>query len=230
MNKRLNEKLLKDAFVEAMLRKYEREMEGCEESPICSPEHYEKISAIVGFDVTKPRRSKSVCSMRKKIVIIMIAAALALTGCVTGYIYRHEIGNFIEKFYHDHIEVWFDDNETQEAPNKIEKIYTLNYVPTGFTLVEHQINEINTYYRYQDSYGNTFVFEQNILNRTNQVIDNEKERSLIISQRHTQIYCTLIDNNYYYSWKNNLYILSINSTTEIHENELMNILNGIIEY
>ena len=48
--------LLRDALIEAMLREFDRDMEKCEESPICSPEHYKKMSEIVGFDVTKPRR------------------------------------------------------------------------------------------------------------------------------------------------------------------------------
>ena len=226
MNKRLNEKLLKDAFVEAMLRKYEREMEGCEESPICSPEHYKKMSEIVGFDVTKPRRSKQRISMRKKIVIIMIAAVLALTGCVTGYIYRHEIGNFIEEVYENYIKIYFDD-ETPTAPTEIEDVYTLTYVPKGYVLNKVEMKTILLYYQYVDESGNLLTFEQYVLKDLNQIVDSEDGNTSIIEYGEFIIYYKNIDNRCYYKFHNKSYAFSISAQRNLPEIEIKKMIEGL---
>jgi hypothetical protein len=134
MSKKTEKNLLRDAFVDAMLREVDRDLEKCEESPICSPEHYKRMSEILGFDVTKPRRKPKISTRTKIAIAIIAAAVVALTSCVAA-IYHRQIGNFMEKFYKDHIEVWFDNEEAKQSPEEIEDVYTLAYVPEGYKLV-----------------------------------------------------------------------------------------------
>ena len=221
----MNQKLFKDALVEAMLREFDRDMEHCEESPICSPEHYKRMSEIVGFDVTKPRRSKHKMSLRKRIIIFIIAAALALTGCVAA-IYHRQIGNFMEKFYKDHIEVWFDNEEANEPPKQIEEIYTLTYVPEGYELADKKESTTLLRYQYQNN-TKTISFEQYILFDTCHVVDLENGYTKIFEVESFTVYYKETNNINIYKWCNGIYAFSIYDRQSLSQDEIIKIINGL---
>lgn len=216
--------LLRDALIEAMLREFDRDMEKCEESPICSPEHYKKMSEIVGFDVTKPRRNPRM-SVRKKVIIFIIAAALALTGCVA--VFYRQIGNFMEKFYKDHIEVWFDNEEANEPPQEIEDVYTLTYVPEGFELVEQKENKIAVIYIFSKENGETFIFNQFLIENLNQMLDIEEGYTYIMIKDNLSIYFKNINNVNLYKWNNKQYAFSICTRCTLSEFEIKKIIDGL---
>ena len=224
--RKMNQKLFKDALVEAMLREFDRDMEHCEESPICSPEHYKRMSEIVGFDVTKPRRNKHKMSLRKRIIIFIIAAALALTGCVAAIYYR-QIGNFMEKFYKDHIEVWFDNEEANQPPKQIEDVYTLTYVPDGYELIHKEQNELWVSYHFKNNSDKLIIFEQWLFNDLNQVIDSEEGDSTTIRHKNFTIYCKNMNDSFYYRFYNEKYAFSISTRCILPEPEILKILDGL---
>ncbi len=221
MNKKTGNILLRDALIEAMLREFDRDMEKCEESPICSPEHYKKMSEIVGFDVTKPRRKPR---MRKKVIIFIIAAALALTGCVA--VFYRQIGNFIEEVYEKYIKVHFVE-ETPAAPTEIEDVYTLTYVPEGYKLAKQSINAIHIRQEYSNEAKDTIVFEQNAINSTICILDAEKGKTIFIEHKNILIYCKTIKDKYYYLWNTSFYQFSICSRYSLDEREIVKIIEGI---
>ena len=223
--RKMNQKLFKDALVEAMLREFDRDMEHCEESPICSPEHYKRMSEIVGFDVTKPRRNKHKMSLRKRIIIFIIAAALALTGCVAAIYYR-QIGNFIEEVYEKYIKVHFVD-ETPSAPSKIEDVYTLTYVPGGFELVYTETNFALAHYQYDNSTGENIIFEQYVLCDTCHVVDLEEGYTQTIQNKSFTVYYKNINDINIYKWNNGIYAFSICTTNSLSEAELIKLIDGL---
>lgn len=226
MSKKTEKNLLRDAFVDAMLREVDRDLEKCEESPICSPEHYKRMSEIVGFDVTKPRRKPKI-STRTKIAIAIIAAAIvALTSCVAA-IYHRQIGNFMEKFYKDHIEVWFDNEEANQPPEEIKDVYTLTYLPEGFKLIDKKANTIRVRNTYFNESGNKIIFEQNIFDSTSNILDSENGNSYIKLNNNIEIYYREIENKYYYKWTDTLYIFSLSTSHEFSLIELQNLINNM---
>lgn len=224
MKKKTGKILLRDALIDAMLREVDRDMEKCEESPICSPEHYRRMSEIVGFDVTKPRRKRRI-SARTKIAIIIIAAVVALTGCVAA-IYSRQIGNFIEEFYDKYIKVHFVD-ETTTSPTKIEDVYTLTYVPEGFELINSKITSAWTKFEYNNSLNETTVFEQYVLSDTCNLIDLEQGYTQAIQIDTLSIYHKKSDNVNVYKWKKDMYSFVICDRNSLSQSEIIKIINGL---
>ena len=224
MNKKTGNILLRDALIEAMLREFDRDMEKCEESPICSLEHYKKMSEIVGFDVTKPRR-KPIISTRTKIAIIIIAAALALTSCIA--IFYRQIGNFMEEVYEKYIKVHFVE-ETSNAPTEIEDVYTLSYVPEGYYLIEQEINESFIYHKYSNNFGGSILIVQSITNKTNMFLDSENGEATTIDHEQLSIYWRILENKNYYRWKYNEYSFSMCTHNTLPNIEVTKIIDGMI--
>lgn len=222
--RKINQKLFKDALVEAMLREFDRDMEHCEESPICSPEHYKRMSEIVGFDVTKPRRNKHKMSLRKRIIIFIIAAALALTGCVAAIYYR-QIGNFIEEVYEKYIKVHFVD-ETPSAPIEIEDVYTLTYVPEGYELVDRKESTSLLRYQYQNK-TKIISFEQYILFDTCHVVDLEDGYTQIFEGEALTVYYKELNNISIYKWSNGIYAFSIYDRQTLSQDEIIKMINSL---
>ena len=222
--KRTGKILLRDALIDAMLREFDRDMEKCEESPICSPEHYKKMSEIVGFDVTKPRR-KPIISTRTKIAIIIIAAALALTSCIA--IFHRQIGNFMEKFYKDHIEVWFDNEEANEPPQEIEDVYTLTYVPEGYELANLETTSVWAKYEYKNALNKAITIEQYILCDTYHIVDIEEGYTQLIKTDFLNVYYKYFDEKHIYKWNNGIYSFSICDRDCLPQSEIIKIVNGL---
>ena len=226
MSKKTEKNLLRDAFVDAMLREVDRDLEKCEESPICSPEHYKRMSEIVGFDVTKPRRKPKISTRTKIAIAIIAAAVVALTSCVAA-IYHRQIGNFIEEFYEKYIKVHSAD-ETTTAPTEIEDVYTLTYLPDGYELIEKEINESFVFHKYRNNFGDLIIFVQSINNKTNLFVDSENGDTTIIYQPNLSVYLRTIENKNYYRWRDKAYTFSICTNNVLTNIEVTKIIDGII--
>jgi len=221
--KRTGKILLRDALIDAMLREFDRDMEKCEESPICSPEHYKKMSEIVGFDVTKPRRNPRM-SVRKKVIIFIIAAALALTGCAA--VFYRQIGNFMEEVYEKYIKVHFVE-ETPAAPTEIEDVYTLSYVPEGYELINSEINYTWTKFEYKNSLNETIKFEQFLITDTCNIFDSNQGYSEAMQIESTTVYHKNTDNVNIYKWNNGVYAFSIRDRQSLSKFEIIRIISSL---
>ena len=87
MDTKTNQELFKQALVEGVSRRIDREIAACDEEVNYSPRHIKNMERIVkGKTPQKP--------INKKMVAILVAAAvLLLAGC--AIIYRDQIRDFI---------------------------------------------------------------------------------------------------------------------------------------
>ena len=128
--------LLKKAFIDAMCEKYEKELSVCNETADCSAAHKKRIKQIIcGSTSVVPRKRLS----KKTIVALIIAAALLLAGC-TVYAYREKIGNFFFEIFGEYMVGQFD-NGKEENLSEIKDIYTVGYIPEGYTELIKSITE-----------------------------------------------------------------------------------------
>lgn len=77
----------------------------------------------------------------KKIVIILIAAALILTGCTAIKPIRTAIANFIITIFDNGSFV--DKSTDKNGKDRITEFYTPAFIPEGYELVEDKVNIIN---------------------------------------------------------------------------------------
>ncbi len=77
----------------------------------------------------------------KKIVIILIAAAVLLTGCTAIKPVRTTIANFIITVFEKYSSV--DKSTDANAKDRITEFYSPGFIPEGYEFVEEEIDKLN---------------------------------------------------------------------------------------
>lgn len=213
---------LKKALFEAMSEKYENELSNIdsEQKIICSKKHYLKLSAILGFKVTQNKK------FSVRLLIGILIAALILTGC-TAYVYRNEIKEFFVEIYEKHIWVTYDDDSKTTMRYEALTPYQVAYIPDGYELVNESITPLDVFYEWQDLNGDVITFQQTVFDGADFYFDAEHGNTEIINYEQYKIYCRIFDNIYYYIWNDGNYVLTLDSTVQLSNDELFKIIKGI---
>ena len=218
MDKTTNQELFKQAFVEGVNRRLDREISACDENIAYSRRHIKNMTRIVNGKT--PRKPLST----KMIAILVAAAILLLAGC--AIIYRNEIREFVSKVYDSFADLRFEEGG-QESRN-IEEIYELTYVPEGYSLEKQEINRMMVQYVFTDPNENYIRFIQRSLDSSSFSIDIEHGDYDVINIDEYEIYYRQISTGYYYIWNDGKYAMQLHSNYELSEQTLTLIINGII--
>lgn len=70
--------------------------------------------------------------------------AVVLVGSVTVRAVREPVVEFFANLYEKFVEIFFDDEDIENAPDTIESVYTLGYIPTGYEYSEFYSNKAMT--------------------------------------------------------------------------------------
>ena len=212
-----NLELFKQALDEAVSNKFDNMAADCTEEIVCSDRHKLAMRTII-YGKTE---SKGVWSPKmKRIVAIIVAAALLLTSC--GIIFRNEIREVFKELF---ASITFEGDKSEV--NTIEDIYQLNYVPDGYSLAEKRFSPLSVVYKFVESNGNIIRFEQHVLGGTDFTVNSESGYSKILTLDTCAIYYRCTKASHTYIWNDNDYSLFIRSSTALQNEELIKIINGI---
>ena len=126
-----NLELFKQALNEAVSNKFDKMADECTEELVYSEKHKLAMRTIV-YGKTDNKRSLS--PRMRRIIAILVAAALLLTSC--GIIFRNEIREIFEEFF---VKLTYESNE--ESQQILEEVYCLGYVPKGYDLKKRRDNK-----------------------------------------------------------------------------------------
>lgn len=218
MDKTTNQELFKQALVEGVNRRLDREISACDENIAYSRRHIKNMERIVkGKTPKKP--------INKKMVAILVAAAvLLLAGC--AIIYRNEIREFFTDLSEYFVKIKFEDGEN--FSQNIEDIYELTYVPDGYALETQVINRMVVQYKFTNEDGESIKFIQQSLDASNFYVDIENSDNVIIEIGEYTVYSRQTNGTYYYLWNDGKYALHVYSIMELSDSELMLIINGVV--
>ncbi|MBE5947658.1 MAG: DUF4367 domain-containing protein [Lachnospiraceae bacterium] len=217
-------KLLGKVLLEALSEKYDEELKQCKKYDSCSDEHLEKMSEILGFDVT---RNRPVSRSRKKMwVAILIAAALLLMGC-TAYVYRKEIKGFVMEIYKEYAKVNFSDVDLDNVPRTVEDKYTLGYVPEGYELVEEIADFSFVYQRFNNNAGESVIFTQSLLNKNGFGIDTERGTIETVEYDGHEILIKTAETIKVFIWNDGKYELFVEVPVSIENKEALQMIGKI---
>ena len=217
MDKTTNQELFKQALVEGVNRRLDRELAACEEEVVFSRRHIKAMTRIIkGKTPAKPIN-------RKMVAILVAAAILLLAGC--AIIYRDEIRGFITEIKEFFVEIRFDEGSNDSRV--IEDVYELTYVPEGYILERQNILKRTTEYIFVDSEGNKLKFIQQPLDNSSFAVDIEQNYSKIVTIGQYEVYYQKINSGNYYIWNDGAYALKIHSTQQLSNQDLELIINGI---
>ena len=159
-------------------------------------------------------------------IAIVVGLFLALSACAFA-IHLPNIQFFLtvrEKF----TELFFQQEDIDKAPDTIETVYTLGYVPEGYELVEQKIKKTYVKTTWSNINNQNIVLVQERLS-TNRNFDNEnseydisyiEDRQIVIYQKNTQTN---------YIWNDDNYIYSLTTATTINKEEGLLLLSSLTE-
>ncbi len=212
-----NLELFKQALNEAVSNKFDKMADECTEEIVCSERHNLAMRTII---YGKADTSRAWSPRVKRIIAILVAAALILTSC--GIIFRNQIREIFEEFY---VKLTYDGNE--ESNKNIDEVYVLGYVPEGYVLEKEIITSVYVRYEFNNEIGEMLCFEQRALTRSEYYIDRESGYSKIDEIEEFDVYYRFTDTLINYVWSNETYSMTIKSSEQLSNEEIISILNGI---
>ena len=212
-----NLELFKQALNEAVSNKFDNMAASCTEEIICSEKHNLAMRTII-YGKTNFQRVWS--PRMKRIIAILVAAALLLTSCCI--IFRNEIREIFKDLF---ASITFREDESKV--DTIEDIYQLEYVPDGYFLEEENISPLSVVDKFVDINGNVIKFKQSILNNIDFVIDSESGYSQIVDVNKYDVYYRSTDTFHYYIWNDSEYALTLRSTAPLSNETIILIIEGI---
>lgn len=213
MNKKDLE-LFKQAIDEGISNKFDKLAAACTEEIVCSERHNLAMQAIV-YGKIDTKRTWS--PRMKRIVAILVAAALLLTSC--GIIFRNEIREVFEELF---VELSYEGNKS--GSKTIENVYRLEYVPLGYVLVNEKVEPLKVNYKYSNEKGDEIQFEQRILDETYFIFDSESGYSEFYTVNDLNIYYRFTNKMHCYIWSDDNYTLYLKSSKAISKEEIVLII------
>ena len=196
-----NLELFKQAISDGLSKKFDSVVNSYTDEIVCSEQHNFAMRTMV-YGKADAKRTWS--PKMKRVVAILIAAALLLTSCAV--IFRNEIREVFEEFF---VKLTYsgDDN----GIDTIEEVYELTYLPDGYTFENEIITPLCVQYILVDESDNYIKFEQRILNRSDFHVDSESGYSEIKEIEEYDVYYRLTDRYHNYIWNDGKYAMSIKS-------------------
>lgn len=209
--------LFKQAISEGLSNRFDSVVNGYGEKIVCSEKHDMAMRTIV---YGKADTKRTWTPKMKRIIAILIAAALILTSCAV--IFRNEIREIIEEFS---VELTFSGNGG--GVKAIEKVYELGYLPEGYSLSSENIEPLGVNYQFKNENGDLILFEQHILDGNILVMNSEGGYSQIIKIEEYDVYYRFTYEYYNYVWSNDKYSFLLVSNQELSNEEIELIIKGI---
>ena len=212
-----NLELFKQAISEGLSEKFDSVADSYTDEIICSEKHKLAMRTIV-YGKADTKRTWS--PKMKRIVAILVAAALLLTSCAV--IFHNEIREIIDELFAKYVYSG-DDN----GIDTIEEVYELTYLPEGYTLEKDIISHTTVKHIYKNHQGEVIKFEQRILDGSDFTVDIESGYSHIKEISAVNIYYRYTGENHIYIWQNSEYYFSLKSSRELSNEEIVLILDGL---
>lgn len=212
-----NLELFKQALNEAVSNKFDKMADECTEEIVYSERHKLAMRTIV-YGKTDNKRVWS--PKMKRIIAILIAAALLLTSC--GIIFRNEIREVFEEFF---VKLTYDGDD--ESAESIKDVYCLGYVPEGYTLKRESATEIRVKYKFENQNGDFISYEQRAITSSDFYIDIEQGYSQINEIENYEIYYRTANDFHWFVWNHREYSIKIKSNIRLSNDEIVQIIQGI---
>lgn len=212
-----NLELFKQAISEGLSEKFDSIVDNCTEEIVCSDRHKLAMRTII---YGKADTKKALSPKMKRIIAIIVAAALLLTSC--GIIFRNEIREVFEEFF---VKLTYSDDVT--SGNIIEQIYELTYLPEGYHLIEKQERLLHIKWKYANETNDMIKFEQRVLDESGFAVDSESGYSQIKEIEEYDVYYRKNSEQHFYVWNENKYSFCLISDLKISDDVLVEIINGI---
>ena len=212
-----NLELFKQALNEAVSNKFDKMAAECTEEIVYSDRHKLTMRTIV---YGKADTKRVLSPKMRRIIAILIAVALLLTSC--GIIFRNEIREIFKDFF---VSLTYESND--ENDDMIEDVYTLGYLPEGYTLAKEIKTSMFIQNKFVNQNNDVILFEQRAITSSDFYIDIEQGYSMITEIESIDVYHRYTEKNHHYAWNDGKYSIKIKSSTNLSVDEIILLIEGI---
>lgn len=210
--------LFRKALIEARNQKVDEALREAPEAFVPSEEYLTRMRRLIAG-----KREHKLSRKAKWIIALAAALLVLLVGCA-AYIYRQKIADFIESIHQDHATVVSDEGLVDDGLS-VDELYTLTYVPEGYTLhFEDMVAGMTQVWR--NTNDNKIIFDQFPINTIN-LLDVERSASDVIEKEGQKIYCRNEVDVILYIWTDDTYVYKLAFTGEVPEEDVIKIIENI---
>ena len=213
-----NLELFKQAISDGLSKKFDSVVNSYTDEIVCSEQHNLAMRTMV-YGKADAKRTWS--PKMKRVVAILIAAALLLTSCAV--IFRNEIREVFEEFF---VKLTYSGDGM--GSDTIEEVYELTYLPEGYSLTDKNVRPLRIKWEYTNEDNNMIKFEQRVLDKSEFNVDSESGYSEIKEIEEYDVYYRFTDKYYYYMWHNSKYSFIVNSTAPLSNEQIVLIIEGAV--
>ena len=164
------------------------------------------------------RRYKAMKVKRRIVIVLLAAVLIVLTSC-TIYVNRDRIAAFVENFYDTYVKVSYDQTR-EEAPKEILEVYMPSYIPEGYELIESHSNAARVRTQWENGENGKITFDQALLTDGLMDWDNEKTEPKILIINDISVYCAQYNNAAFYMWNDGNYSYKLMVTEDFVAEEI----------
>ena len=200
----------------------------CSEEDIDLGEDYEKYMKSLIRRSKKPfRRCFDTAGKRAAGIA---AAFLVMIGCTMSVsAVRKPIVGFLTNTYDKYVELFFDENDVEKAPTKIETVYTLGAVPEGYVQESTFLNEVRSSITWINDKNHQIILTQTVLDG-NITVDNEHNELETVEMNGMTVIYIVTQHYRCYFWNDNEYQFSLDLSTEISHEMALNMIGSMVKF
>ena len=160
-----------------------------------------------------------------------IAAAMLIAfGCsMTVKAVREPVVEFFANIYEKFVEVFFGEDDIAKAPDTIETVYTLGFIPDEYEVDRFIIDDSATSMLWRNAQGDMIVLSQGVLEGSF-TVDVEKSDFDIIDWNGIRIAYTEKYGIKSFFWNSEEYEFSLTISSNISEEEALALIESLKKY
>ena len=217
----MSKKEFGQAVFEGICQMQEAVLANTEDNTDCSARH-KRIMKIIADKRVSPSMAVRLLS-KKKVLLTFIAAAAIALSC-TAYIFGNEIRSIVEQIFDDHVDVKFEGEPVVE---RLERKYTVNYIPEGYKLVYERDTPSHIYYQWENPGGYVIGFCQSIANPSISINAEHGIEKTKLQINEKEIYYYKNEMLHAAIWSDGIYALYLDCTEDISDEEFLRLIEGI---
>ena len=189
-----------------------------------SPQYEKKMARLI----KKQKRPywKFTNTVGKRIAVIALAFLMLFGLSMTIKAVREPVISFIENVFEKFSELFVNKSETQNAPDKIEEVYTLSGLPDEYEEVLFYNTEILVKTVWSEG-KNEISFSQSKLN-SKITFDIESSETKRILLNNAEVFYNYKNQKTQIFWRNNFYVFIIEYSDFASENEMIKLYESVV--
>lgn len=160
-----------------------------------------------------------------------IAAAMLIAfGCsMTVKAVREPFVEFFANIYEKFVEIIFGEDDIAKAPDTIETVYTLGFIPDGYMVDRFYVDDYRTDMAWKNENGDRLALSQGILDGSF-IMDTEEADYHIIEWNNKKIAYSEKYGRKYFFWNSEEYEFSLTMSSNISEEEALALIDSLKKY